>query len=173
MDTAELSARESSLTWSRVAEEYRQSSAEAAALAYLLTGSQETAEDLVQDAFIRLAGRFRHIRNPDQLRGYLRRTVINLHLSRLRRLRLERAFLRRESIAQTNLVDVPDLGVRDELVRALQAIPARQQVAVVLRHCLDFSEAQVAEAMGCSTSAARNLVAHGIRRLRGEVGRDV
>ncbi len=151
---------------------YRRAAPRARALAYLLTGNRETAEDLAQDAFVRLAGRFQHIRKQDALDAYLRRTVVNLHLSRLRRLRLERAFLRRQSAAQPASSSLPDVEIRDELLSALRSIPSRQRVGVVLRYCLDLSESQVAESMGCSTAAARHLVARGIKRLREELGRD-
>lgn len=171
METTQDSAQGlSASTWSRVEEAYRQNSVDVLALAYLLTGSRETAEDLVQEAFIRLAGRFRHIRNPDQISGYLRRIVINMHLSGLRRYRLQRAWMRRESSSQPAFSEMPDVGDRDELVRALQSIPPRQRAAVVLRYCLDFSEPQIADTIRCSTSAARNLVGHGIRQLRAQMG---
>ena len=169
MDATEVSGQLSTSTWSDVASAYRRHSADIAALALLLSGSRETAEDLVQEAFIRLAGRFGHIRNKDQLLAYLRRTVINLHLSRLRRLRLERAWLSRHSGATSTVSEDADFAAHADLVRALRLLAPRQRVAVILRYCLDFSETQVADAMGCSTSAARNLVERGIRRLR-EVG---
>jgi RNA polymerase sigma factor (sigma-70 family) len=54
-------------------------------LAYFLSGDRETARDLVQDAFVRVAGRLRHLREPDEFDAYLRRTIVNIHTSRLRR----------------------------------------------------------------------------------------
>ena len=65
-------------------------------LAYLLTGNRDQAEDLVHEAFVRCAGRFRHLRVPDAFDAYLRRAIVNLQTSGLRRKRLERAWLRRE-----------------------------------------------------------------------------
>ena len=53
-------------------------------LAYFLTGDREAARDIVQDAFVRMAGRFRHLRQPEAFDVYLRRTIVNLHASRLR-----------------------------------------------------------------------------------------
>jgi RNA polymerase sigma factor (sigma-70 family) len=64
-------------------------------LAFLLTGDPSQAEDLVHDAFVRCVGRFGHLRAHEAFEAYLRRTIVNLHTSRLRRLRLERAFLSR------------------------------------------------------------------------------
>src|SRR5207244_8694066 len=61
--------------------------------AYLLTGNEADADDLVHEAFIRASGRFAHLTRPANFGAYLRRTLINLHINRLRRLRLERRYL--------------------------------------------------------------------------------
>src|SRR5581483_8732478 len=72
---------------------YRSHGAEALRLAYLLTGDRELAEDLAQEAFVRVARRIGGLRNDDSIRWYLRRTVINLANSHLRRRRVERSHL--------------------------------------------------------------------------------
>src|SRR3954447_9659168 len=64
-------------------------------LAYLLTGDMTLAEDVVQDAFVRLAGRLVHLRDPGAFEAYLRRTVVNLSRSHFRRRYVERAYLQR------------------------------------------------------------------------------
>src|SRR6184192_809214 len=69
---------------------------DAVRLAYLLTGDRDLAEDLVQDAFVRLAVRLVHLRDPDAFHAYLRRTVVNLSHSHFRRKKVERAYLERE-----------------------------------------------------------------------------
>lgn len=79
----------------RLAELYVSHAAEAIRLAYVLTGDRQLAEDLVQDAFVKLAGRLAHLRDPGAFDSYLRRTVVNLTNSYFRRKRLERAYLRR------------------------------------------------------------------------------
>src|SRR5262249_42709841 len=73
-----------------LAELYERHAGAAIGLAYLLTGDRYHAEDLVQEAFVRVAGRFRHLRDEGAFEGYLRRTVVNLFTSQLRRRRLER-----------------------------------------------------------------------------------
>ncbi|MGH2653052.1 MAG: sigma-70 family RNA polymerase sigma factor [Actinomycetota bacterium] len=110
-------------------------------LAYLLTGSTEAAEDLVHDAFVRLAGRFRHLRHREAFGAYLRRTIVNLHVSRLRRLRLERAFAdtRRAEDHTAGL----DVVVRHDLWAALTTLPARQRAALVLRYYEDLRGCRV------------------------------
>jgi RNA polymerase sigma factor (sigma-70 family) len=107
--------------------------------AYYLSGDGEHAKDLVQDAFVRVAGRFAHIRRPDVFDTYLRRTIFNLHTSRLRRLRLERAYLAREAPrAEPSRTDA-DPAERDEIWSVILELPARQRAAIVLRFYEDPS----------------------------------
>ena len=61
-----------------LAELYVRHAAEATRLAYMLTGDRQLAEDLVQDAFVKLAGRLVHLRDPGAFDAYLRRTIVNL-----------------------------------------------------------------------------------------------
>src|SRR6266581_5976856 len=79
----------------RLGELYVRHADDAVRLAYLLTGDRALAEDLVQDAFVKLAGRLAHLRDPDAFDAYLRRTVVNLANSHFRRKRLERAYVER------------------------------------------------------------------------------
>jgi len=73
----------------------------------------------MQDAFVRLTSRFQHLRNRESFEPYLRRTIVNLFLSHLRKRRLERAYLEREGRSGELSQAVSDLGLRDELWRAL------------------------------------------------------
>lgn len=150
-----------------LADLYERHAPAAVRLAYLITGDRERSRDVAQEAFVRVAARFRHLRFPDAFDAYLRRTVINLCTSQFRRERLERAFLEREgSRERETTADPPDLGTRDELRRALRRLPPRQRVAVVLRYYEDLSEEDMAEAMRCSVPAARSLLSRGMQTLR-------
>jgi RNA polymerase sigma factor (sigma-70 family) len=135
-------------------------------LAFLVTGDRERSRDIAQDAFVRVAGRFRHMRFPDAFDAYLRRTVVNLCTSQFRHERVERDFLEREGRRPAPIQDAPDLGARDELIQALRALPIRQRAAIVLRYYDDLSEDGVADALGCSVYAARSLLARGMSTLR-------
>jgi len=134
--------------------------------AYYLAGDAEQARDLIQDAFVRVAGRFAHLRQPDRFETYLRRTILNLHTSRLRRLRLERGFIARERGLVVRAHQEPDAGERDEMWRAILALPARQRAAVVLRFYEDLSERESAEILGCSVGALNQLVVRATANLR-------
>ena len=122
---------------------------DAARLAYFLTGDRELAEDVAQEAFIRVAGRFRHLRFPDAFAAYLRKTVVNLCTSMHRRTKVERTYVERESSRSIPRAgEQPDPATRDELRGELRTLPVRQRAAIVLRYYQDLSEQQVADASG-------------------------
>jgi RNA polymerase sigma factor (sigma-70 family) len=152
-------------TRSSVGELYERHIGPATALARLLTGDPHAAEDLAHDAFIRAAARFGALRDPAAFEAYLRRTVVNGCNARLRRLRLERAFLRRGFPAAA--ASPPAFEERDRLWTAILGLPYRQRVAVVLRFYEDLSEAQAAEVLRCSARAVNALISRAMRTLRG------
>ena len=142
-------------------------------LAYLLTGDRATADDLVQDAFLRLARSFAHLRNVEAFESYFRRIVVNLAHNHNRRRRLELSYLERAAVlacpgrAEPSLDHVADrMRLRDALLR----LPPRSRAAVVLRYYEDLSELQIAEVMRCRPGTVKSLVSHGMAQLREEIG---
>jgi RNA polymerase sigma factor (sigma-70 family) len=130
------------------------------ALATLMTGSTATAEDVVQDAFAALLGRH-HVDEPG---AYVRRSVINGSVGRLRRLRRELPDDgRRRDIS-------PDStgGIADALLlrAALQTLPSRQRAAVVLRVTMGWSELETADALNCAPGTVGSLLHRGLAALR-------
>lgn len=156
-------------TWSGLESLYLQHAPSALRFAYFLSGDQEAAKDLVQDAFVRVAGRFRHLRQPDGFDAYLRRTIVNLNASRLRRLKVERSSLAREAAYPTGAVVESDPDVRDEVWQAILDLPPRQRAAIVLRYYEDMSEWQAAEILRCSVKALNQLVVRAMKTLRTRV----
>jgi RNA polymerase sigma-70 factor (sigma-E family) len=148
---------------------FERHSSETARLAYLLTGDREVAEDLAQEAFLRMAGRFVHVRRPDALHAYLRTTVVNLARSHHRRRAVARRFLGTQRPAETAEPDT-DLGEREALRAALLDLSPRQRTAVVLRYYEDLDEAATAAAMGCATGTVKSLASRGVARLRERIG---
>jgi RNA polymerase sigma-70 factor (sigma-E family) len=137
-------------------------------LAFLLTGDRSQAEDLVHDAFVRCVGRFGHLRAHEAFDAYLRRTIVNLHTSRLRRVRVERAYLSREAGrgAHAPTSGMPDVAAREDMWRRLQALPSRQRAVLVLRYYEDLSERETADALRCSVAAVKSLAARATSALR-------
>lgn len=154
-----------------LAELYRTHAAEALRLAYLVTGERTVAEDLVQDAFAKVLGRFHDLRNRDAFWWYLRRTIVNLARSRFRRRRVERAWLaaqRPEAAAPSD----PDIAERDRMRRALMTLRPGQRAAIVLRYYEDLTEADTAEVLGIPVGTVKSMVSRGMDRLREELSRD-
>jgi RNA polymerase sigma-70 factor (sigma-E family) len=147
---------------------YRAHAPEALRLAYLLTGERTLAEDLVQDAFVKVLGRFHDLRNKDAFWWYLRRTIVNLARSQFRRRRVERAWLERQR-PQDMAPAADDLGDRDRLQRALMTLRPEQRAAIVMRFYEDLSEADTAQALGVAAGTVKSLVSRGMDRLRAEL----
>jgi RNA polymerase sigma-70 factor (sigma-E family) len=156
---------------SMLADLYARHADEALRLSYLLTGDGALAEDLVQDAFVRVAGRLLHLRDPGGFHAYLRKTIVNLTRSHYRRRAVERRYLERQTEAPA--IDPDDLSDRERLRRALMALPIGQRTAIVLRYFEDLSEAQTADLMGRHPGAVKSLVSRGMGTLRTTVGVDV
>jgi RNA polymerase sigma-70 factor (sigma-E family) len=137
-------------------------------LAYLLTGDRTQAEDLVHDAFVRCVGRFGHLRAHEAFEAYLRRTIVNLHTSRLRRLRVERAFLAKAEADPDRRATaaLPDIAGRHDMWRRVLRLPPRQRAVLVLRYYEDLSERETAAAMRCSVAAVKSLTARATAALR-------
>lgn len=155
------------------ADVYAAHHADALRLAYLLTGDADRAEDAVADAFVKCYRRWRK-GGIDEPRAYLRRAVVNEVNSRFRRLSVERreAAKRHGDARGTRLADEQVVD-RDEVFAALQALPARQRTAIVLRYYHDLSEADTAEAMDISVGTVKSSVSRGMERLRGLLSEEV
>ncbi|MGZ4149045.1 MAG: RNA polymerase sigma factor [Actinomycetota bacterium] len=149
---------------------YRLHAPEALRLAYLITGDRALAEDLTQDAFIKVLGRFRDLRDRDAFWWYLRKTIVNLSRSHLRRRRVERAYLERQTAPAAS--EPPDLGDRERIRRALLELRPEQRAAVVLRYFEDLSEADTAAILGRPVGTVKSMVSRGIERLRKELRDD-
>ncbi len=156
----------------RLDELYARHAPGAYSLAFLLTGDRHQAEDLAHEAFVRLVGRFRHLRHPEAFEAYLRRTLVNLHTSKLRRLKLEREHLARERSRGVTTAALPDVAGRQDLWAAVQVLPPRQRAAVVLRYYEDVSERETAETLGCSVAAVKSLVTRAMTTLRQRIGEE-
>lgn len=134
-------------------------------LAYLMTGDRTLAEDLAHDAFVRVTGRFAHLRSPDSFEAYLRRAVVNLCKNHFRKRDTERAFLQLEIPPSS----IDPHAASDEFYRirtALLALPGRQRAAIVLRYYNDLSERDTADLLGCRPGTVKSLVSRALATLR-------
>jgi RNA polymerase sigma-70 factor (sigma-E family) len=141
-------------------------------LAYLLTGDLDTAEDLLQSAYARVLPRWGRVRRYEDPDAYVRRVMVSIRTSWWRRLRgrevLTADVLERPAGAVSRAGDDPAdaSGDLDVVLRALRTLPRRQQVAVVLRHYCDLSEAETARVMGITTGGVKSQASKGLATLR-------
>ncbi|MEZ0066389.1 RNA polymerase sigma-70 factor (sigma-E family) [Streptacidiphilus sp. MAP12-20] len=138
--------------------------------AYLLTGDHGLAEELLQTALVRTHRRWRQIERSDAPEVYVRKVLVNLHRTWWRRAR------RREDPTGT-VPERVDLTAdshdayaayerRDELWRAVLALPPRMRAALVLRYFEDLPEAEVARILDCSLGTVKSQTSRGLDRLR-------
>ncbi len=147
---------------------YRQVHLRTVRLAMMLTGDVGVAEELVQEAFVRVWRSWDKIRDVDAARAYLRTTAVNLSRSHLRRRTLElRHRFRR--VDDAVLID-PD--ERIDLLRAVAKLPPRQRACVALRFYEDLSESQTADVLGISVGAVKSQTFKALQRLERFVGGD-
>jgi RNA polymerase sigma-70 factor (sigma-E family) len=133
--------------------------------AYVVTGSQHAAEDAVQDALARACERWSRVGRAVDPDSYVRRMVVNAHISRWRRTRREspvESF--RDGDAHPDLADRVSTG--DAVWTLCRELPPRQRAAVVLRFYEDLSFAEIATLLGCSEPTARSHVHRALGALR-------
>jgi RNA polymerase sigma-70 factor (sigma-E family) len=131
--------------------------------AYLLTGSWQNAEDLVQTVLLKAMRNWSRIDEP---MAYLRRAMVNQRATLWNR-------IRRQPVPMADLPDHPvgrdlaeSVAQRDELIRALAALPPRMRAVLVLRYWEDLSEADTAGIMGCSVGTVKSQASRGLAQLR-------
>jgi RNA polymerase sigma-70 factor (sigma-E family) len=138
-------------------------------LSVLLVRDVATAEEVVQDAFVAVHGRWNGIRDPQSALAYLRRAVVNGSRSRLRHLKVVRTHAERQPVPDA--VRGADEAVlesarRASVLEALAQLPRRQREVIALRYYVDLSEAEIAETLGISRGAVKSHASRGAASLR-------
>ena len=133
--------------------------------AYLLTGNTADAEDLVQSALAKTYLAWDRIEDRGALDTYVRRAMVNTHISWWRRRRVE----------EFPTADIPEQAVADHAVssdlqetlrRAIDRLPERMRAAVMLRYYDDMTEAEIAEVLGVSLGTVKSTVSRAVAKLR-------
>jgi RNA polymerase sigma-70 factor (sigma-E family) len=143
-------------------------------LAHLLLADTGRAEEIVSDAYVALHANWRRLDDTDKALAYLRATVVNRSRSALRHRRVAERYLVRVAAARVENAPAAERGALDRLAHetvmaAVGSLPARQREAIVLRYYADLSEAEIADAMGCSRGAVKSHTARGVAALRGRL----
>jgi RNA polymerase sigma-70 factor (sigma-E family) len=146
--------------------------------ASLITWDAAEGEDLVQECLFRVARRWPRVRNMDHPAAYARTVLVHLALDEGKRRSRRRSELHASAAGRLNArEDDAAVGVfgrvetSADLMRALGELPPRQRVALVLRFFEDLSEAEAADAMGCSVGTVKSTTSRALERLRSVVER--
>lgn len=133
--------------------------------AFLLTGNVADAEDLVQSALAKTYLAWDRIEDRAAIDGYVRKAMVNTHISWWRRRRLD----------EFPTDEIPDQAVADHTVssdlqetlrQAIDRLPQRMRAAVMLRFYDDMTEAEVAEVLGVSLGTVKSTVSRAVAKLR-------
>jgi RNA polymerase sigma-70 factor, ECF subfamily len=133
---------------------------------YFVTGSSHDAEELMQDAFLKLWERWDAIDTIADPTAYLFRAAFNGFRMRMRRARIAaRNFL----LTSTPRDDFEDIDLQQDVRRMLLGLPARQRAALVLMEIFGFSSEEAASILGIKPTSVRVLASRGRATLRGAV----
>jgi RNA polymerase sigma-70 factor (sigma-E family) len=134
----------------------------------VLTGDRHRADDLVQIALVKTMRRWSYITH-DQPVAYVRRVMVNTHLSWWRGRRPESQLPDTFDVVDTTR-GVAAYDDQDQLARGLAALPPRQRAVVVLRYYVGLSEAEIADTLGCTPGTVKSQAAKALISLRRHLG---
>jgi RNA polymerase sigma factor (sigma-70 family) len=129
----------------------------------LITGNRHDAEELMQDAFLRLYERWEQVQSLDDPEGYLYRTAFRLASRRARRTTMA---LKRTIGAAPSRDEFAAADARESVRRALAGLAPRQRAALVLTELLDYSSEAAGRALGVKPATVRALASLGRAAMR-------
>ena len=139
-------------------------------LAACLTGERDTAEDVVQDAFVSLQRHRGTLRDPSAAEAYLRSAVVNGSRSQVRRLVRERLRRRPADVPYASSEErAVDNDEQARVLAAVQALPTRQREVVVCRYYLELSEAETARLLDISPGSVKKHAHRAVRAVQQRV----
>ena len=137
--------------------------------ALLITGNPHDAQDALQEALIGLYPKWQRVAGQGDPIAYVRRSIVNRHLSARRKLRRLVA-LDHSRIPPAD--PMPAVDGKDWAIRLIAGLPERQRVAVVLRVMEEREFAEIADALSVSEANARKLVSRGMAALRARLAEE-
>ncbi|RKE23557.1 RNA polymerase sigma factor [Streptomyces sp. TLI_171] len=132
---------------------------------YLLCGDRTEADDLVQDALVRVFGQPRRSWDVASAEPYVRRVMLNRYLDQHRRRARWTSLLPRLATLPSTEDFAAASGRRMDVVGALGMLSPRQRACVVLRFYEDLSVAEVADRLGCSAGTGKRYLSEAVARL--------
>lgn len=145
--------------------------------AYIITRSQVSAEDAVQDAFVEVIHHAHNLRDPQAFRAWFYRIVVNKAKRASRRsvLRWLPVDLLHHDKADPSAIP-PDEAVTHaaelaEVSRALDELPAPHRLPLTLRYFTGLSEAEIAAALNIPAGTVKSRLHHGRKQLQATLAR--
>jgi RNA polymerase sigma-70 factor (sigma-E family) len=136
--------------------------------AYLLTGDQQLAEDLVQEALARTHRAWSRLEHAGNAEAYARRIMYHLQVSMWRRRKVVEVLPGDlpEPRDRRNHDDAESITQRMAVEQSLRSLSPRQRAVVVLRYFDDYTEAEAAELLGVSVSTIKTQTSRALEHLR-------
>jgi RNA polymerase sigma-70 factor (ECF subfamily) len=151
--------------------------------AYYLTQNRGDAEDLFQEAWLRIAKKLPDEVNMKSIKAWIFTIVANLHRDELRKIRIRRLFFLQKAMSLENalypvLPEKPvsinsdeayqtDMG--KDIAQALARLPDRQRRVFVLKEIADFKQAEISDILGIPLGTVKSLMHRAVNRLRREL----
>jgi RNA polymerase sigma-70 factor (ECF subfamily) len=133
----------------------------------LVTGNRHEAEEIMQDAFLRIFERWNRVVTLDDPEGYPFRAAMNVFRNRYRRAAL--AVRRTFALAPPPADDLAAVEARHEVVRLLRELNPRERAAIVLTAILDLRAEDAGRMLGVKASTVRALAARARSHMKNEV----
>jgi RNA polymerase sigma-70 factor, ECF subfamily len=139
-------------------------------IAYGFVNDHHGAEEIAQDAFVRVYESLSSFRGDAAFSTWLFRIVTNLSLNRvtqMKRRREERLDGKHEDMINATGFDVPqDVDVAGHIERALHELPTLQRAVVMLRHLNGMSTREVSHILHCSEGTVKTHLFRGLEKMR-------
>jgi len=135
-------------------------------VAGLCCGSRTVAEEIAQEALMRLCRHWRRVRDMEHPQAWLYRVTINLASDVRRRQRQQRDADAAWARAQPAVTDSADIDASLTLLQRVSTLPDRQRQAVACRYFLDLPVADTATILDCAPGTVRALTSQAINALR-------
>lgn len=140
--------------------------------AYLISGSQDDAADLVQDALVNTFGRLRNGFTVRSAEAYVRRAILNSYLDGGRRTSRWRRISHLAAAPEQVDSPAPESEQRIDLTAELQKLSPRERACLVLRYYEDLTVSDIAETLGISAGAVKRYLSDGLGKLSQALGHD-
>jgi RNA polymerase sigma-70 factor (sigma-E family) len=135
-----------------------------------LTGDPDLAKDLMQEVLIRVSGRWQEVGQLDRPEAYIRKMVVNEYISwRRRSWRVIPSGMSTHFTGRPAPDPADGYIERQALLAELAKLSRRQRTALVLRYYEGYSDAEIADVMGCAQSTVRGHVFKALAVLRIEL----